>query len=670
MSKKITKKRPKRRTVLMAALVLLVIMSVVFIRQNGSRGGPPFDTTALKRTIAGLPQRAGTHPAMRLKTGLVPPTNKWFSSLVFSTAPQPIYAQPLTFKPSPGGFEASYPAITSAAATIFQAHAPAVSTAFGAAAYSVSDYDDLSVGVTHANAAGQAIATTKITHGSPFVFTTAEVQLSVTISSVGKIERVSDRYYLLTYNGKRHGVYADAAITQTGGGLRFNIEPGKHFSVFALPDQGDVKSFETYATRPVTGSKAGYREHGKTITTTFEVQTRGGQPTLFALMPHQKRAGRPLAAFGTLYGELKAYEGTSFTYDLPLAELPAKLNLSKLAGDKKDELKEQVTRGVAATTLTKTDPYFGGKELQRAANLLDLADQLDLHNEKQQLIESLRGAFDAWLTPGAGQRANKYFYYDTAAKGIVGVEASFGSDQFTDHHFHYGYFIYAAATLARLDSTFMGKHGEMINVLAADIASPGGSALLPKLRVFDPYVGHSWAAGYADFADGNNQESVSEAVNAWYALYLWGQASGNNSLIAHSRWLYQHESEAALRYWLFNDNQPHGKYQAPFTSLVWGGKRDYATWFSPRPQAKLGIILIPMSPGHIYLAATKARARTILDAVAPTDADYHGQFGDYLVMYEALTDPAAARKHAQSLGPADLDDANSRSYLLAWIYSR
>ena len=43
----------------------------------------------------------------------------------------------------------------------------------------------------------------------------------------------------------------------------------------------------------------------------------------------------------------------------------------------------------------------------------------------------------------------------------------------------------------------------------------------------DWFVGHSWAAGIFPFADGRNQESSSESVNAWYAVSLYGLATGN-----------------------------------------------------------------------------------------------------------------------------------------------
>ena len=99
---------------------------------------------------------------------------------------------------------------------------------------------------------------------------------------------------------------------------------------------------------------------------------------------------------------------------------------------------------------------------------------------------------------------------------LIGSKPSYGSDgQLNDHHFHYGYFIRAAAEVARLDPTWVEKWGGMVELLIRDIASTNREDLLfPHLRCFDVYAGHSWASGHAKFGDGNNQESSSESMNA------------------------------------------------------------------------------------------------------------------------------------------------------------
>jgi len=71
--------------------------------------------------------------------------------------------------------------------------------------------------------------------------------------------------------------------------------------------------------------------------------------------------------------------------------------------------------------------------------------------------------------------------------------------------------------------------GAMVELLIKDIANwDRNDTRFPFLRNFDPYEGHSWASGHAGFADGNNQESSSEAINAWQAIILWGSNRKQN----------------------------------------------------------------------------------------------------------------------------------------------
>ena len=116
-------------------------------------------------------------------------------------------------------------------------------------------------------------------------------------------------------------------------------------------------------------------------------------------------------------------------------------------------------------------------------------------------------------------------------------------------------------------------------------------------------------------------------------------------------------------------------------SLSWGGKRDYATWFSPSPAAMLAILLLPASPSSVaYLAGDPERIRAQV-AEATAGAGYAQPFGDYLLMYAglageedretALTEASGPRRRRTSrCRPLDakwVDDGNSRSYLLAWL---
>jgi hypothetical protein len=135
-----------------------------------------------------------------------------------------------------------------------------------------------------------------------------------------------------------------------------------------------------------------------------------------------------------------------------------------------------VTDDVAATTFAE-DSYFGGKSLARAADLLLLAEQLGADDAAATLRDRLSTELRTWAEPsGCDTRAAKCFVYDSETGGVVGQQPAFGSEQFNDHHFHYGYFLYAAALVSADDRRLRDDLAPMMTVLAADLASGSASS--------------------------------------------------------------------------------------------------------------------------------------------------------------------------------------------------
>jgi endoglucanase Acf2 len=303
--------------------------------------------------------------------------------------------------------------------------------------------------------------------------------------------------------------------------------------------------------------------------------------------------------------------------------------------------------------------------------LYQLAQQLELAEPAKQMGDALTEQLTKWTEPkGADTRSEFCFVYDEQAMGIVGLTPSFGSDEFNDHHFHYGYFLYAAGVLTQDNPDLAKKLQPVMDLVAADIGSNAGNGSFPDRRVFDVYAGHSWASGTSPFADGNNQESSSEAITAWTGLAKWAKSSGNDALEAEAIWMLSTEAQAGLDYWTNFDNaEPiYSGYGHKIVTLNWGGKRDYATWFSPEPAAMLGILVIPMSPASTYLGGDPERITANVDEA--TGGKFDQKFGDFLLMYAALAGDdqrKTALEAARSLADEWIDDGNSRAYLLAWL---
>ena len=133
------------------------------------------------------------------------------------------------------------------------------------------------------------------------------------------------------------------------------------------------------------------------------------------------------------------------------------------------------------------------------------------------------------------------------------------------------------------------------------------------------------------------------------------------------------EAASGKAYWTnFDTSQPvYSGYAHKIVPLNWGGKRDYATWFSAEPAALLGILVIPMSPSSGYLGGDPARIEA--NVKEATGGKFDQKFGDYLLMYSALAGPdqrRAALAAAETLDKKWIDDGNSRSYLLAWLMAK
>ena len=639
-------------------------------------GGEVLPDTVVEPLVAAVPERTvKALPAARLSEGLMPPTNRWFSGLVFGEPSMPVFPLPLSFGLTESGYSFGMPAVNTTEKTIMGGFAPAVTVDLGADTHRVSAYDAASVTITHVRG-NTELGHTVIAEGSPFVAFTADSDVAVSLGDAfdEPVSGAGDAW-LVEIAGERYGLVTTGIVS----GPSVSLAPGDTLTWFALPAQpsgATVAAFVEAARHPVVSTTVTHSLDGDRATTSIDYVTTDGSPTLVAAMPHQRdtTAGTRCddAGYTSVYGALAVCATSTLAWSVAARQPDGTLDLSGLSDDRKATLAEQVAVDVATTDTFPTDTYYGGKALYRAVNLWSVAGQVGATDAAAALKARIVDELDAWMDPsGCEKRADRCFVYDADARGLVGLDASFGSDEFNDHHFHYGYFLYAAGVIAADDPALAATWAPVMDLLAADIATGAGSTTyFPQLRVFDVYAGHSWASGTSPFGDGNNQESSSEAVNAWNGLALWAAASGQESLESEARWLLSAEAASALSYWTdFDLDDPvYAGFDHTVTSLVWGGKRDWATWFSPEPSAMLGILVLPMSPVSGYLADDPERIRLNLTDAAPAGFDV--LFGDYLLMYSALAgsdDAAEAVAAARSLYEDRIDDGNSRSYLLAWL---
>jgi hypothetical protein len=70
------------------------------------------------------------------------------------------------------------------------------------------------------------------------------------------------------------------------------------------------------------------------------------------------------------------------------------------------------------------------------------------------LRDTLRRAMSDWFTYTPGETAHFFARYPRWG-ALVGFKGSYGSETFTDNHFHYGYFTTCAAMLGMVDPQFL-----------------------------------------------------------------------------------------------------------------------------------------------------------------------------------------------------------------------
>jgi len=604
------------------------------------------------------------------------PTCDWWSSLAWEQYSSNHFAHPLAMRAVKGGLRISYPGPSINASGKHIMGGLQNELVLGHSKVDsfpntlLDNAGDWSVSVLMAE--GNRSIRLTYGHGLPFVYATLTGG-GATISFDGNVRIWSGGSKTPTLGvsvkGRHYALFGPTGSTWSGlDGQKFTNNSGvkTYFSLAILPDNHPetLKLFHKYAHNHVIGTKVNWRynQSTSTVETTFTFKTKahesGAAGTLFALYPHQWTAtNHKLLAGGyaSVRGPMTLGAGEKFTTSMRfggvLPALPDKgsYDRKRLAGYMKE---------AAARPFKKAaDTYWGGKTLGVIGNLIPIADQLGRTDTAATLRKELKSHLENWFTaPTKGGKSDRYFYYDKLWGTLIGQRPSYGSaNSLNDHHFHYGYFVRAAAEIARTDKAWAADEawGGMVKLLIRDIASSDRKdALFPWMRCFDPYAGHSWASGNARFGDGNNQESSSEAMNAWTGIILWGQATGDRELRNLGIYLYTTEASAINAYWFDVEGRFfHKGYTQSCAALIWGGKTDYATWFSGEPEHIHGIVMLPIQSGSLYLGGyPKYVQRNLQHLAKMRHSDKWKHWHDTLWMYEALhnADKAMARFESDS----------------------
>jgi autotransporter-associated beta strand protein len=454
-------------------------------------------------------------------------------------------------------------------------------------------------------------------------------------------------------SGQVFGVFAPPGTTFTPSGDGYTVTfagSSQFLAVAALPDAtaATLALFYQHAYAIPRNSTYDwtYSAAAGQVATTWNLATQALVPgastdTLQGWLPDDYQdivSGPPLVSgyqYVSINGPILLSVGHSFTIVQPTAGLNFMLPAPQSIGGTADYnaaqmayyLQQEVTTS-AGKPVYGNDTYWGGKDLQQYAEYALMAQQLGSPTYATY-VNALKTALTDWFTYTPGETAH-YFAYYPDAKALIGFNPSYGSEDFTDNHFHYGYFTSSAGVLALLNPQWAQQYGAMATMVAEQYANwDRSNTQFPFLRTFDPWSGHSYAGGMGD-GRGNNQESTSEAIQSWQGLVLLGSALGNQAMVACGMMGYTEESKAELNYWFDAPHQnlfPSG-YARSNVGINYDASKSYATVFGANPEYILGIEGLPLWPSLDFLGEYPAAMATDVNMMLQQRTVYYNNSAD------------------------------------------
>jgi endoglucanase Acf2 len=692
-----------------AATVSVVIAAPVGAAVSTAVGAGSYTTDVLGPLPSGCGDLS-TNPRQfvtaNAPTGAVP-TNDWWSSLVFKRLncqySENLEAHPVVYLPGSSGLGFSYPTIPTISTPgpdlqeyhyTYSQDFIAGMTGLNAPVVNVDGWSDWTV--TPSWSDGTRTMTATIGHGLPMTYFKVNGGVAaLTASGTPRIWRNTGATVGFSVNGHDYAAYAPtgAGWKVAGSSLTSTLAGKSYYTVAVLPTTaGSTDServalatqFGVYAYATVTGTTLSYRydQPSSTVIATYGFTTTPAEgtqrKTVTALYQHQWRSligATPIAAqYVSPRGPMKILVGvsafsTSMVFHGVLPEVPAVADNSGADGATLAGYLASVAGDPMA--IQKGDTYWTGKGLGRAARVAEIADQVGDVGTRTAALAAIRSTLTDWFTASPGKTA-QLFYYDKNWGTLIGYPASYGSDsELNDHHFHYGYFIAAAATLARFDPAWAstGRYGGMVDLLIREANNYDRTdSRFPYLRDFDIFAGHDWASGHAAFAAGNNQESSSEGMNFANALIQWGQATGNTAVRDAGIFIYTTQAQAISQYWFDVDGTtfPAG-WQHSAVGMVWGDGGSYATWFSPDPEKIQGINMLPVTGGHLYLGYHPEYVKKNYQEIVASSAGAPHEWQDVIWSFLATGDPDAALALYRANNSFVPEEGESKAHTFHWI---
>ncbi|MCU4162818.1 glycosyl hydrolase [Carboxylicivirga caseinilyticus] len=662
----------RNRCIQVTVVFLMLCIANIFIPDiqaqtvtigNGSytTSFPGVDAAGRNGYPSGSPQLTGN------TIGKPVPTNEWWSQLIKENHAANMFNYPLALQTKNDGLVVSY-----IPWGVYGDQIPIVVglESLNASMATVSDYSDWTVTMDWNDGTHNMKATAGI--GMPFLYFTkgSGDVVKITVNSGSAV--VSNEMLMVTdaASGADFVIYAPSGSTWASSGNDYtsNLNGQNYWSMCMLPltttdvpaTAAEYKKY-AYVFPTNTSTSWSFNESNSVMRTDFTVATevKEGSETdlLLGLLPHQwanlaTDSSQPNGdSYPSVRGELKTLAGNTFsvenTFKGILPTLPYLANYSE--GFSPSDLADKISLIENDGLATWTDSYNEGQVMNRLIQTARIADQMGNTEARDKMVATIKKRLEDWLTYQSGEVAF-LFYYNSNWSAMLGYPAGHGQDtNINDHHFHWGYFIHAAAFMEQYEPGWAEQWGDMINLLVRDAASQDrNDDKFPFLRNFSPYAGHCWANGFASFPQGNDQESTSESMQFNSSLIHWGSITGNDAIRDLGIYLYTTEQTAIEEYWFdmydrnFKPDQPYS-----LVSRVWGNSYDNGTFWTSDIAASYGIEMYPIHGGSLYLGHNKAYVEKLWNEIKAntgilSNEENPNLWHDVMWEYQAFIDPQGA----------------------------
>ena len=616
--------------------ILIFVFSINLFSQttqvgNGSYTNtfPGTDAAGRNGFPSGAPQLSGN------AIGKPVPTNDWWSKLVKENHADNLFNYPMTLKTTNNGLIVTYIpwGVIGDSAPI-----EVKLTGLATTQTTVSDYSDWTVTMNWKDATHELKATSGI--GMPFLYFEKDADDIAEIKVNSGTATINNELLIIenAAAGADFVFYAPVGSTwiKTGNVYTSTLNGKTYWSMAMLPQSNTnvssvAQEYKQYAYVFPTNTVTTWNFNPSTskVITNFTITTdvKEGSETemLLGLLPHHWNnlaSSSPIPTkytYSSVRGAMKTMKGNTFsvenTFKGILPTLPYLSNYS--TGFNPADLDAKIASIENDGLSDWTDSYNEGQVMNRLIQTARIADQMGNTVARNKMIATVKQRLENWLSHQSGEKAF-LFYYNNTWSALLGYPSGHGQDtNLNDHHFHWGYFIHAAAFMEQFEPGWASQWGEMINLLVRDAASSDrNDTQFPFLRNFSPYAGHSWANGFATFPQGNDQESTSESMQFASSLIHWGRITNNQEITDLGIYIYTTEQTAIEEYWFdMYDRNFRPEQSFSLVSRVWGNSYDNGTFWTADIAASYGIEMYPIHAGSLYLGHNVAYATKLWNEI-------------------------------------------------------